>query len=130
MTSLFVENDRLWRNQTFSSNSLRNLPRYIRVSDAGVSGRTLVVDYALESEVTSFLLDLLRDSSRRADNVGQDEVDGHYYNLMTDIAEIFVVRSYRHKRSFQRTNVLNKLDKFQVRYMHAAAAEKKLVSSF
>ena len=92
MTSKLVENDRLWRNKTFSSSSLRNLPRNIRVSDAGVSGRTLVVDYALESEVASSLVDLLRDSSKRADNVGQDEVDGHYYSLMTDIAEIFVVR--------------------------------------
>jgi hypothetical protein len=77
----------LINDRYFTAQNIPGLPRELRYDEG-----TLTVNYARQSEVTSSLRAMLQASSERGDNVGTDEFDGPYMELLVGSSFVFIVR--------------------------------------
>lgn len=85
-----MANDQPYCDRFYETNRISDLPRDFRFDD----DVTLSIDYARESEVTSYLREMLRSASERGDNVGTDEFEGERGDWLTEFSFIFSARSH------------------------------------
>lgn len=85
MATSYSSYDLVFRDRSYKSREIPNIPREF----VSPTGRTMSLDYARRSEVTSSLLEMLKMSSERGDNVGVDEFEfladgGNSQLMLTD----------------------------------------------
>lgn len=82
-----VIDDPLICDRFYAARHISGLPRDLRF-DEGM----FTIDYARQSELTSWLRVMLQEASERGDNVGTNEFDGPYCDYLTDYSFVFVAR--------------------------------------
>jgi hypothetical protein len=83
----YNDHDPLINDIYFTAQNIPGLPGELRCDEG-----TLTVNYARQSEVTSSLRAMLQASSERGDNVGTDEFDGPYMEMLVGCSFVFIVR--------------------------------------
>jgi hypothetical protein len=81
------DDDRPYSDRLYPARTISGLPRDLQFDDV-----VLTIDYARQSDVTSLLPTVIQSAIERGDNVGTDEYDGAYADIITEYSFIFTAR--------------------------------------